>query len=377
VSISNITAKKNILKVADFSYEFLSRELYKSKIYFPYKIQLPHPLYTFWKGNPPCNYCNAYRAKLFHFVNSVPPKYDDKQYILEIIDHPLSILSKYISGDFTHDKYINNVEKAQNMYCMSNMKKLLIPFEGQREFIKYYFGEDINKKVKVIHQPLENNIKNNIKKASKELNFLNISSDFEAKGTSLILDAWKNFQDSFNNAYLTLICHNIPKEYEDNLPKNVKLIKKLPLSDSDKNYLFKDADIFIANTLTDGGGAQEALSFGKPLVMFRIYSAMDLLKNNNGILINVPLNIYDVKHYGKTWKSHNEFISYIEEYRESGKFDRTINDLSDSFRKYENNRSLVEEHRRNSVELFNKEFTLKNRNKKIISIYREIEESIT
>lgn len=371
MSISRITNKNIFLRIFSFTKEFILRELKKGDVFFPYKIQIPHPLYTFWKDNPPCRYSNIYNAKLYHFINTIPSKYLNKPHILEIIDHPLSILSKYIDGEFTHKKYIDNLPLAKRMYLSNNMKKILVPFYGIVPIMNDYFDLELNDKIIVIRHPMKDNIKNHIKEPSEVLNFLNISSDFHAKGTRFIINAWDKFANNKNNVKLTIVCHNIPEIYENNLPNSITLIKRVPLLSEEKDELFKCADVFIANTLTDGGGAQEALSYGKPLVLFRLYSADDLVSKNNGFIVDVPISIYDTKHYGKTWYTHNDFLDFIEIYNQNGGFLNTIADLCKIFNRYNDHRELVEEHRRNSIKLFYDEFSLDVRNKKIMSIYKD------
>jgi glycosyltransferase involved in cell wall biosynthesis len=211
------------------------------------------------------------------------------------------------------------------------------------------------------------NKKNN---SSKGLNFIFISSNYIAKGVDIVLKAWQEFCVYDKYSTLTLISHDIPKFAASQLER-VEIIKKIPLNNKLKNLLYSKADVAIATTLTDGITPVEAMSYGLPVIVFRSQHSKDFVRNNNGIEIDVPINVYD-KGYGVEWKTNESYIDKIIQYNKIGLFNNTINNLINAFKLYSDNRKLLALHKKNAINLFNQEHTIEKRNKKLLEIYDEV-----
>ena len=337
MSISqNIRNSKYRRRIKKF-FEMIQRESVSEqlKVYFPYKVDLIHPAFNELKNNPPIRYVNKYRAELLHLVMGGSKKDLEKPHIVEIIDHAFSIVASYEVFPREPVEYYNRQEIIRELYLDENLKKLVFISNGQRELFKYYFPEkEILDKSVVIPLPWKDNIAIGKKDKSKNINFLFIASNYHTKGVEIVLKAWKIFAKNNKNATLTLVSHDIPIDVELKLDKSIELIKQVPLNLNLKNRLYKHADVVLTITLTDGVTAIEATSYGKPIITFRTQHSKDFIDNDNGIEIDVPVNVYDVKSYEIVWKTKQEFDEIVKEYIKNGKFDKTIDDLVSAFKRY-------------------------------------------
>jgi glycosyltransferase involved in cell wall biosynthesis len=375
VSISQVIRTNRYIGKINKISEYIARygQIFSQcKIFFPYRSDLTHPLFLELKNNPPLNYVNKKNANLFHLVLGGSKRDLEKNHIVEIIDHAFSMIASYEEFPREPIEYYNRQEKIKALYLSDKLKKLIFISNGQREIFKYYFNDKtILDKSMVIPIPWANNINLGKKIITKNINFLFIASNYNAKGVQIVLKSWNKFQSFNNNATLTLVSHDIPIKIEKNLGKNIKLVKEAPLSSEVKNLLFKGADVVLAFTLTDSIIAIEAISYGKPVVTFRTQHSKDFIDNENGLEINVPINMYDVDKYGIVWKTKRGFDEIVQEYISNGKFDRTIDDLVEIFVRYSEDPELLKEQSENAIEKYYRDHTAKNRNKKLLEVYSD------
>jgi glycosyltransferase involved in cell wall biosynthesis len=377
VSISQIIrTNKYIRKIKKIS-EYIARygQIFSQyKIFFPYRSDLTHPLFLELKNNPPLNYVNKKNANLFHLVMGGSKRDLEQNHIVEIFDHAFSMIASYEMFPREPIEYYNRQEKIKALYLSDKLKKLIFISNGQRELFKYYFNDKVilDKSI-VIPISWANNINLGKKIITKNINFLFIASNYNAKGVQIVLKSWNKFQSFNNNATLTLVSHDIPIEIEKNLGKNIKLVKEAPLNSEVKFFLFKGADVVLAFALTDSIIAVEATSYGKPVVTFRSQHSKDFINNDNGMEIDVPINMYDVDKYGILWKTKQEFDEIVQEYISNGKFDRVVDNLVEIFVRYSEDPELLKEQTENAIEKYYRDYTAENRNKKLMEVYDECE----
>lgn len=341
------------------------------KVYFPYKTDFTHPAFSELKSSMPIKYSNKKEAKLLHLVMGGTKKDLEQKHILEIIDHAFSIIAPFDVFPREPIEYFNRQKKIKELYLSNNLLKIIFISKGQRELFRNYFPQKVilDKSV-VIPLPWKDNIETGKKVMSKTINFLFIASNFQSKGVEIVLNAWEKFKSKDNkNCKLTLVSHDIPKYVEENLQENIKLIKKAPLLTNLKNRLYKNSDVVLALTLTDGVTAIEATSYGKPIITFRTQHSNDFIDNDNGIQIDVPINIYDVDKYGIVWKTKREFKEIVNEYIKNGSFKIATDELVNTFDKYSSDEIFLEQQTRNAVEKYYKDYTVENRNQKLLEIY--------
>ena len=376
MSISRVIKPSKIYLIVALAYEIIYREFNTfftdKRIYFPYKVSLNHPAFNELKNNPPVKYSNKHNAKLFHYIQgSGRSSLDKKEHIiLEVIDHALSLLAPYNGYKLTFNEYIQQVAIARTLYLSPELKKIIFISEGQKEVFKKYFPEDIIlKKSVVIPLAWLDNTEKTKSKINDSRNFLLIASNYQTKGVQLVLDAWNKYILTNPKATLTLVSHDIPKEIEESLHNSVILIKEAPLPIHLKDELYSKSDVAIATTLTDGVTAIEATSYGKPIIIFRMQHAEDLIDNNNGILVDTPINLYD-DGYGIEWKTIDEYIEFIDRFYNEGKFEFTIKELIDTFIAFEDSNTL-ESLTQNAVAKYHKSYRIEVRNKMLKEIYDE------
>ncbi|NCO14389.1 MAG: glycosyltransferase family 4 protein [Thiomicrospira sp.] len=378
MSISqSIKTNRFIRKLKKVS-EYILRMRYVSspfKIYFPYKSDFIHPAFDELKNKPPKKYSNKRNAKLLHLVMGGAKEDLEHDYILEIIDHPFSIMAFY--EDFPREpiEYFNRQLKIKELYLSEKLKKIIFISNGQKDLFKFYFPEEnILEKSVVIHIPWSDNISagKRIKTKTEPINFLFIASNYQTKGVELVLKAWELFKCvDTSNATLTLVSYDIPEKISVRLHKSIRLIRQAPLSNELKNELYNQSDVVLALTLTDGITAIEATSYGKPIITYRAQHSKDFINYDNGIEIDVPINVYDVTKYGIEWETNKEFEKTIKNYIDSGKFDKTIKKLVVAFEKYSEDRVFLEKQTLNAINKYYKDYTIENRNKKLLEIYDE------
>ena len=343
----------------------------KKKIYFTYSSYLFHPIFSEIKKHPPIHYCNKFNAKIFHYIQGCLPSEIKNFVIIEVIDHPLSLLAPYLNKELNCSDYIQNIDLATQIYLNDSIKKIILVSNGQFNIFKKYFPDNkILEKATVLPLTWKDNINNGKKDINDNHTYLFIASDFYSKGVFLVIDAWNIFKKNNSRDKLILVCHNIPNEIKIYLDKSINLIETIPLSITQKNELYSNADVVIALSLTDGISPIEATSYGKPIIVCRGQHSTDFVNNNNGILVDVPVNIYD-DDYGFLWKSELEYIDVIKKMHEKNEFAYSIRDLVDAFIYFSNNDNIIIA-RNMAIEKYYNTYQIKNRNQQLLYLYNTI-----
>jgi hypothetical protein len=372
MSISQIIKPNRFLKMISIVKEIAQRELLtigvKQKVFFPYRASFIHPAFNESKNNPPLHYVNKHNARLFHYIQGANQTGIEENHIIEVIDHALSLLAPYNGYALTCQEYVEQVPIAKKLYDSPKLTKILFTSEGQRKVFRRYFPDDeLFKKTKVLPLAWHDNTDKAKKQFDKDRNFLFIASHYQTKGVAIVLDAWGRYVASNPNATLTLVSHDIPKEIEHQLHSSITLIKQAPLSKVLKEQLYTTSDVAIATTLTDGVTPIEATSYGKPVIVFRAQHSEDFINRENGILVDVPINIYD-EGYGIEWKTNDEYLTHLELYYEEGRFQTTIEKLVDAFRFFDDPRNMSK-FTQNAIKKYHEYYRVELRNKVLIELY--------
>lgn len=374
MSISQIIKPNKILFKLKLYEEYLNREIFSNfeemKIYFPYRAEYFHPAFDELMRHPPINYVNRHNAELFHYIQGANPNGLIKNHIVEVIDHALSILAPYNGLRLTCSDYVNQIPVAKELYESPKIKKIIFISEGQREIFAGYFPDsELMDKTTVIPLAWHDNTKKSKHRFTDERKFLFIASNYTAKGVQIVLDAWEIYIQNNPKAKLTLVSHDIPKETEAELDNSISLIKKAPLPKYLKEKLYAECDVSVATTLTDGVTPIEATSYGKPVIIFRTQHSKDFIDENNGILVDVPVNIYDDE-YGIKWKTNDEYLDSVVTFYNNGRFKSTIKNLVDAFAFYDDETNL-KSFTNNSISKYRKSYRIEIRHQSLKELYRE------
>ena len=356
--------------ICEFIYRNIASIFTKKLIYFTYKSYLNHPAFLEVMLNPPVVYSNKASAKLLHLIQGGTEKDYKNNCIVEVIDHPLSVLAPFLGKDLNCKDYINNLELAEQIYASKNVKTILLMSFGQLELFKSYFNNpEILSKIQVLPLPWKNNISNTIKASNTNLSFLFIASDFLSKGVEIVLDAWIIFKRTNLDAKLNLVCHNFPEDKLYKLHKSITLLRNVPLARELKDCLYSNADVVIATSLTDGVTPIEATSYGKPIIVFRGQHSYDFINNLNGICIEVPINYYD-EGYGSLWETDGSYFELLKHKYLKGDFEIAINKLVESFLFFSINDNL-RLYKNNAIHKYINSYQAINRNIKLLEIYNK------
>lgn len=374
MSISRIIKPNRYLRKVLTLKEIAKRELLtigaKQKVFFPYHTSFIHPAFDELKNKPPVYYTNRHNARLFHYIQGARPKDLEENHIIEVIDHALSLLAPYNGYELTCQEYAEQVPVAKKLYDSSNLKKILFISEGQRALFRRYFPyEELFKKTKVIPLPWSDNTNKAKKQFNKDRTFFLIASHYQAKGVAIVLDAWERYVANNPNAIFTLVSHDISKDIEQQLHSSIILIKQTPLSKKLKEQLYAQSDVVIATTLTDGVIAIEATSYGKPVIVFRTQHSEDFINRENGIGVDVPINIYD-EGYGLDWKTNDEYLDRLGLYYRDGRFKTVVEKLVEAFRFFDDPRKLSR-FTKNAIEKYHEYQRVELRNKILREMYDE------
>jgi len=338
------------------------------KVYYPYKNLLhTHPFFERYYRHPPVKYCNYYKAKLCHWVSSIPKKaYRNVPCVIEPQDHPLAP-----TGESEPKAVLASCQRATDAYMSSNCKKILVESEGQLELFKRYMPDSVMKKTEIVRLGAVPKIENLDKgdKNHEELTFVCFASDYKRKAVDLLINAWLEFSLK-SKCKLILACPNVPNDVSLSIElENIQIIKKAPLSSQDKHILLSSADIVIAPLHVDGGAnIIEAFEYGLPVITMR--SQRSFIRNGNGWEVDVPFYFYD-DGYGEDWPTWDAFWDLLEDAKTNHEFDITIQGFVDAFEEIARSPNMLIDMGKSSYDLACGEFSLERRNEKLRDIYNE------
>jgi hypothetical protein len=375
----NLFGIERLLTLPSLGLEMIDRAVKSDplKIYFRYKhINADlHPFFERYYQPPSIKYCNRRDAKMYHWI-SYPDILDNKPFILEPNDHPLSVIGVLNPIPIEPIDVIKNMNKGiELVYDNPKCKKVLVESTGQWELFERYCPQVLNK-CEVVRLGTIPKRKIIINTPKESINFLCLASDFKKKAVDILLDAWFEFPHRAKHN-LIIACPFIPVDYQKRgLKENVKFILKAPLSIKEKDALYREANVTIGPLHIDGGAnLLESMEYGLPFITMRSQRSKDQIMNNNGFVADVPFYFYD-DGYGAEWPTWNSFFNLIEKAKLRGDFDITKIDFINAFNFFNDNPHKIEEMGINSYEMGLNEFSLEKRNKQLRQIYQDINDGL-
>lgn len=380
--VYRVMRKLGFLKAAlqiKFFFEKMGRKIKSngSGVAFIYKYETPnvHPFFKFhFLEHPAVNYENYSNAKIYHWIHH---RYvvDDKPFIIEPNDHPLSSACRVQPYE-----NIEKIEEVRAVYHKENCKKILVDSKGQMDLFEYYFKGDkvvLDKCDYIPYGLLPEKVDFNSKEKrifEKNINYACLASDYLRKGVDLVLKAWFDFYEPGMKNKLYLACHNVPEEFFSEMrEKNVIHIKKAPMTERHKRRIYRKCDVAIAPVHTDGGAnVYEAMENGLAVITMRSQRSEGYNRNNNCIIIDVPFYFYDTDGYGIKWKTFDDFFNEVEKAKKEGKFEPIVNSFKETFNYLNESPEYLLDMCKRSYDLACKEFSIVERNAKLRTLYKGI-----
>ncbi|HQJ56494.1 MAG TPA: glycosyltransferase [Caldisericia bacterium] len=271
-----------------------------------------------------------------------------------------------------NDRY-NSKNKKYSIKRLNNknLKKLLPINEESLKSFRLFFGDKVRKSQEVIYPTLF--IPKEFRKVAKKEKIIisigssNITNDlaFYIKGGYETLKAFENLSKRYKN-YKFVIISRFPKDINFNSKqKNLIIHDVLPQKElweiMNKSLIFVQPN-YHAPTMA----YLEAMFFRLPIITYNCWANNEYVNEKNGILINPKelnhINEHNVPIYTE------ETINKIKESAEenSKKIEKEIINLI-------NNPKLIKNMGENGFkEVTEGKFSLKNRNEKLLKIYKEI-----
>jgi len=229
-----------------------------------------------------------------------------------------------------------------------NCKRIIAWTEISKKGIERRFP-DLHNKIKVIYPavPAPQVTK---RKRGNRITLLYVGRFFYSKGGHHIIkvmDIITKKENNVNALFVGQIPEHIKKEYSKN--KKITITGLIPREKLLKE-IYPEADIFIYPGYTDSFGFEyiEAMSFGLPIITIKKENTIELIKEKNGFLIDLPSKNF-LKNDNRIIK---KFIFYA--------------------LKLIKNKNLLKEIRKNNLnEIRYGRFSIRQRNKKLREVYEE------
>jgi hypothetical protein len=354
----------------------ISRCIYfgRPKVFFRYRTDFTHPSFDRFYHRPPLRWANAHNYELAHWIN-YPAWINQKPFIIEINDHPLSTVTYKNRLIFEPVDVLNHIQDAKEIYMHEACRIILLTDFGMEAIFKKYFGQIFDHKIKPINCPgclpkyTEASHLEKIK-----LGVACLASDYELKGVDLVLKAWECIENK-GGWKLYLACPNIPlnvlKAFESD--KSIVFINKAPLGEFEKDQILRNCSITVAPTHIHGGAnIVEGMEYGHAIVHFATHSTG---YDEVGKRIEVPHHFYEPNNYGVKWKTIQDFKELIKIDKKNGYFDSVFLDLANEISSLMQNFDKLLAKRTLSLNAALGSHSLKERNRALKLIYEEISRS--
>jgi glycosyltransferase involved in cell wall biosynthesis len=340
-------------------------------VYFRYRSSHIHPVFSRFYDNPPLKWTTKKNAKLLHWI-SYPDFVDDRPFIIEPNDHPLSVHGWKNTPSDSSLNLEKLISDSKEVYEHASCKAVILTSEDNINMFKTYMPEKLWSKIVQLPYDtgaLPRKYDESIRKKTSKVKFLCLASDFDRKGLILILNAWNSLEKT-GNAFLTIVCPKIPKKLNKFDLDNVRLIEEGPISEKFKKELYVSHHVALCPTLIDGGAnIIEAMEYGLAIITSDYHRSECFMKYNVGFSTNSPYKYYDVEHYGKTWHSVNEYIKIVNNAINNGEYQLVIDEWKGYLLKYINDNTLSYSHGKNSYTAASFELSNKTRNKLLKELY--------
>ena len=326
------------------------------------------------------------RIKLF-----LPTKSKHYDYILSNYCLVLSI-KKGVYGPLEHvgDILEYKYHKLKSRFCLSFLKLYILSNRCKYLFFMSESSKDCfqrflnipqkkSSKLQVIYPTLKP-IKKKVKKESKEVYLLYIARlrkinpeySFYVKGGHLVLKAYKELKEKYDNLKLIFVGH-IPPEYQSMLA-SLRDVENYPQGfKGDIMELFQKADIFLFPSYIDGFGYTviEAMANSLPVVCLNNHFAVRelVLNNKTGFILNTNLRYmrFPNTNFHPDWVQQLRFYNYIKKDND----DATLKEFISKIDLLIQNDNLRKEFGRNGRErLVNGDLSLSHRNEKLKRLFK-------
>lgn len=196
---------------------------------------------------------------------------------------------KIVASERTDPRRHSFFRKILSRLCLYRVKALIV----QTETAKSYYPLNIQVKTTVIYNPLSDDIKSIFYKSNTgNVNIVTMSRFVKDKNLQLLIHAFRNLCDSFNNITLTMYGNGPLKD------ELQKLVRHLNLQDCvffpgytlNASEALSEADIYVCSSNYEGlpNSLIEAMSCGIPSVSTRVAGAVDLIADGvNGLLVDI------------------------------------------------------------------------------------------
>ena len=201
------------------------------------------------------------------------------------------------------------------------------------------------------------------RKKSDKVRISFIGRTFYEKGGHHLLEAFKILNKKYPGKLKLKYKGKVPEERELKLP-NVEYLENIPDPKKFYDIIFGDCDIYVQPTTVDSFGVSilEAMSTGLPIVCTDDFTLPELVEDGyNGFLVKSPFHWYDyrfnLEKYSKLAAKNSP---------------QTVKELVEKISILIEDRKLSEKMGRNSFNMVSSgKFSIKERNKKLLRIYKE------
>lgn len=279
--------------------------------------------------------------------------------------------------DFEHSSVFGNLKNpiirfmVRRFFKSKNCKKILAHCKAAELSLRNALDcSDFSDKIDTLHFAVETP-KLPPKKDTGKIRILHISArgDFYRKGVRELLLAAEIITKKYPQSEFWIRA-TIPDEWKERVKNNqqIKFIEGI----IPKNKLFEDfyfkGDIFCSTSYSESFGYPflEAMSAGLPVVGNNLFAIPEFIENNkNGYLIDSPIGLFDKKTYQYSSPELTDEIIV------SANLSVVVNQLVDKLSILIENKNLRQKMGRESRKIVDKNFSIKQRNDKLLGFYKE------
>ena len=255
-------------------------------------------------------------------------------------------------------------EKVKKILISNNCKRILAWTEKTKKEILKEFPE-IKDKVKVVYPAIPLHKKTTSKKNKNDkITILYATRYFWIKGGIIALEVYKKLKERYDDKIELIFISDVPEKVKKRYPK--LKIRNL-VSNKELFKLYEKSDIFFYPSFVDtfGFGLLETMSFGLPVITINTKhtkTRKEMVENNiNGLVFDIN------DHTCEKLINQRENVVIKEDE------EKIINHLVENCSKLIKNKKLREKMSKNSIKMIkNGEFSIKERNKKLRKIYKEV-----
>ncbi len=281
------------------------------QVYFPISMGRMHPGWRTYLTYPPVSYVPHHRAKLCHWINSVPdgpgiPCIAECEHILAL------------AGNITDWQWgLQRTELINRLVGQEQCRFVFTYSAGLVRHSRRYLHPDLWHKLGVVYQvfPTQAELP---KPPGRPFTILCIASRFSDKGVPEVLETFRILRSRHGaDVQLVLVCQAMPRGWS--LPEGV-IHHDIPrMNDAFKEAVYRQADVLFIPAYSDTAGCfYEATAFGVPTVTTRIHHDDEFVRDGvTGFLIDTPVYSYSTE-YGVRWRTWEEFLVDLDRIREQG-----------------------------------------------------------